>query len=97
MSDLLGVPASEPLLAQFHLVAISLFTFLFDLGVIGVAFTSALSSLTDAGEDNCEEEEGSSGTATTVDCQLGSLRESLKFLSEREVGDSGCSDSLGNG
>jgi hypothetical protein len=97
MGDFLGVPASESLFAQFHLVAIGLFTFLFDLGVIGVAFTSALSSLTDAGEDNCEEEKGSSGTATTVDCQLGSLRESLEFLCHSEVRDSSCSDGLGNG
>jgi hypothetical protein len=97
MSKLLGVPASESLLAQFHLVAISLFTLLFDLGVVGVAFASALASLTDAGEDNRAEEKGTSCTATTVDSQLGGLWKSLEFLSERQVRNGSCGDGLSNG
>ena len=70
-SILLVVPASKPLLAQFHLVTISLFTFLFDLGVVCVAFFSALTSLADAGENDRKKKKSAGSAAAAVDGQLG--------------------------
>ena len=96
MSKLLCVPTSESLLAQFHLVTVGLFTFLLDLSIIGVAFTSTSSSLTDAREDDCSEEEGSSGAATSVYGQLGGLGKGGELLSERKVRNFRCGDGLCN-
>ena len=94
MIELFLVPASKSLLAQLHLVTVGLFTFLLNLSVVGVALASALASLTDAGEENCEEKKGSSGSAATVDGQLGSLRQSLEFLCHGEVRSGSCDNRL---
>jgi hypothetical protein len=53
------------------LVTISLFTFLFDLGVVCVAFFSALTSLTDAGEYDRKKKKSAGSAAAAVDGQLG--------------------------
>jgi hypothetical protein len=94
MIELFFVPASESLLAQFHLVAVGFLTFLLDLGIVVIALLATFSSLTDAREEDRREEEGSSGTAASVDCQLGRLWKSLEFLSHRWVRSLGCDNSL---
>ena len=85
MIELFLIPASKSLLTQLHLITVRLFTFLLNLCVVCVALTSALASLTDAREENCEEKKGSGSSAATVDGQLGSLRQSLEFLGHGEV------------
>jgi hypothetical protein len=48
-----------------------LVTFLFDLGVVCIAFLSALASLTNAGEYDRKKKKGAGSAAAAVDGQLG--------------------------
>lgn len=45
------IPTSEPLLAELHLVSVSFFAFLLDLGVVGITFTTAGTALSNAHEE----------------------------------------------
>lgn len=62
-----GVPASLTLLAELHLVFVGIFALVIDLRAVGLAFTNALAALTDAGEDECGEEDSNGSSTPTVD------------------------------
>jgi hypothetical protein len=80
------VPASKTLLAELHLVPVCFFTFLLDLCVVGVAFSTAGSALTNAGEQERREKESACRATSTVDGELGSLGKSGELLGNGEAG-----------
>jgi hypothetical protein len=91
------VPAPETLFAELHLVLVCFFTFLLDLGVVCVAFTTAGATLTDTGEEEGGKEKSACCTASAVDCKLGTLGKGGELLGHGKGGGFGFDDRLRGG
>ena len=74
------IPASKTLLAELHLVSVCLFTFLLDLGIVCIAFTTAGAALTEAGEEESGDEKSACCAASAVDCEFGTLGKGGELL-----------------
>ncbi len=69
------------------MVFVCFLALLLDFGVVSLAFESASAALTDAGDDERGEEEGSCGGGARIDGDFGGGGESGEFLGDGE-GDS---------
>lgn len=67
------IPPTEPLFTKFHLIAVSSFTLLLNLGVVLFTFFPASFALADAAEEKDGKEESCCCTTSTVNGELGCL------------------------